>query len=134
MRRTTARRKKIMRVLLAWAGSGFFAGGLTCRRQATPGQSAPEKTSPEQSPTNNVRPTINWKRFEFTCEGGTKITLYLHNNTAKIRTKEHLYLMRQTSTADGNRYSDGKVLWWGKGDTGFLQEDFPDGDGKMLVK
>jgi membrane-bound inhibitor of C-type lysozyme len=134
MRRTTARRKKIVRVLLAWAGSGLFAGGLTCGRQATLAQSTPEKKSPELDPTNNVRPAIKWKRFDYTCEGGTQITLYLHNNTAKVRTKEHLYLMRQTTSADGNRYSDGKVLWWGKGDAGFLQEDLPDGDGKMLVK
>jgi len=25
-------------------------------------------------------------------------------------------------------------VWWGKGDGGFLQEDMPDGGGKMLVK
>ena len=35
--------------------------------------------------------------------------------------------MKQTMSADGNRYSDGKVVWWGKGNGGFLQEDTPDG-------
>ena len=58
----------------------------------------------------------------------------MHDSVAKVRTQDHIYMMRQARSADGNRYSDGKILWWGKGDTGFLQEDTPDGDGKMLVK
>ena len=42
--------------------------------------------------------------------------------------------MTRTRSADGNRYSDGKVIWWGKGNGGFLAEDTPDGTGKMIVK
>jgi putative lipoprotein len=53
---------------------------------------------------------------------------------AKIRYQDHAYLMKQTVSADGNRYSDGKVVWWGKGNGGFLQEDSPDGNGKMVVQ
>ena len=120
--------------LLAWAGSFLSAGRVACGQQATPAQAPPEGQSPAPGATNNVRPAIKWKRFDYSCEGGTKIAVYLHNTTAKIRTHEKVYLMRQTSSADGVRYSDGKVLWWGKGDTGFLQEDAPDGDGKMLAK
>ena len=45
-----------------------------------------------------------------------------------------MYLMKQTVSADGNRYSDGQVVWWGKGRGGFLQEDAPDGNGAMLAK
>jgi putative lipoprotein len=37
-------------------------------------------------------------------------------------------------SADGKRYSDGKVVWWGKDDGGFLQEDTPGGNGKTIVK
>jgi len=111
---------------------------LTCKangQQAPSTPADPAKSTPAGSaPTNNVRPAIKWKRFDYTCEGGDKITVYVHNSTAKIRTHDKIYLMRQTPSADGNRYSDGKVLWWGKGDGGFLQEDTPDGDGKMLVK
>jgi membrane-bound inhibitor of C-type lysozyme len=134
MRTATAPRERIILVLLASAGSGLFAGGLACGQQVTPAQAAPEKQSAAPGPTNNVRPAMKWKRFDYTCEGGTKIVVYLHNTTAKVRARDQMYLMRQTPAADGNRYSDGKVLWWGKGDTGFLQEDTPDGDGKMIVK
>ena len=123
-----------MLALLAWAGSGLFNSGIARGQQATPIQAAPEKQSPAPGPTNNVRPAMKWKRFDYTCEGGAKITVYLRDATAKVRTHDQIYMMRQTSSADGNRYSDGKVLWWGKGGTGFLQEDTPDGDGKMLMK
>jgi membrane-bound inhibitor of C-type lysozyme len=134
MRTTTAQLRHLILVLLAWAGSCLFASGITRGQQATPTQGAPEKQSAAPGPANNVRPAMKWKRFDYTCEAGAKITVYLHNTTAKVRTGDQMYMMRQTRPADGNRYSDGKVLWWGKGDTGFLQEDMPDGDGKMLVK
>jgi membrane-bound inhibitor of C-type lysozyme len=135
MRTTTARRKQILLVLLAWTGSNLSAGVIMCGQQASAAQAAPEKQpAAAPAPTNNVRPAMKWKRFDYTCEGGAKIIVYLHNTTAKVRTHEQMYLMRQTPSADGNRYSDGKVLWWGKGETGFLQEDTLDGDGKMLVK
>jgi membrane-bound inhibitor of C-type lysozyme len=120
--------------LLAWVGLNHFASGAACAQQAPAVQADPAKTSPAAGPSNNVRPAIKWKQFNYTCEAGSKITVYLHDATAKVRTSDHIYMMRQTASADGNRYSDGKVLWWGKGDTGFLQEDTPDANGKMLVK
>src|ERR1700675_3021294 len=134
MKATTARRKRIMLHLLAWTGLGFFAAGVSCAQQEPSIPADPAKPSAAPGPTNNVRPAIKWKRFDYTCEAGAKITVYLHDTTAKVRWHDHISMMRQTSSADGNRYSDGKVLWWGKGDVGFLQEDTPDGDGKMLVK
>lgn len=127
-------RKWIMLVLLAWAGWSLFASRITCsqRSAATPAASAKQDAAPR--PTNNVRPAMKWKQSDYTCEAGAKISVYLRNTTAKVRTRDQIFMMRQTPSAEGNRYSDGKVLWWGKGDTGFLQEDTPDGDGKMLVK
>jgi len=134
MRTTTARRKRIMLGFLVWVGFGPFANSIACARRTPSTQADPAKPAAAPGPTNNVRPAIKWKRFDYTCEAGAKITVYLHDTTAKVRWHDHISMMRQTPTADGNRYSDGKVLWWGKGDAGFLQEDTPDGDGKMLVK
>jgi len=85
-------------------------------------------------PSNELRPAIRWKQFDYTCEGGTKLTVYLHNETAKVRYRDTAYIMTRTRSADGNRYSDGKVVWWGKGNGGFLEEDAPGGNGKMIVK
>ena len=133
MRTITTRGKRFMLGLLVWTGSNLFAVAEACTQQPP---SAPEPVKPAAAPkpTNNVRPAIKWKQFNYTCEAGAKITVYLHNTTAKVRTQDHFYMMRQTPSADGNRYSDGKVTWWGKDETGFLQEDTPDGDGKMLVE
>lgn len=116
------------------ASVGLMAASVAHAQQTPSTPADPAKPAATSGPTNNVRPAMKWKRFDYTCEGGARITVYLRNTTAKVRTHDQIYMMRQTASADGNRYSDGKVLWWGKGDTGFLQEDTPDGDGKMLVK
>jgi putative lipoprotein len=87
-----------------------------------------------QTPENNVRKAIPWKQLAYTCESGKKLTAYLRGDVAKISFEDKTYLMKQTMSADGNRYSDGKVVWWGKGNGGFLQEDTPDGNGAMIVK
>jgi putative lipoprotein len=91
-------------------------------------QEAPPQPS---KPSNEVRPAIRWTSFDYICEGGTKLTVYLHNETAKVRYRGTTYLMTQTRSADGNRYSDGRVVWWAKGNGGFLEDD---GNGKMIVK
>jgi membrane-bound inhibitor of C-type lysozyme len=132
--RTTFLRASILIGFVLLASAGLLIPGIAHARQAPSTPTDPAKPAATPGPTNNVRPAIKWRQFNYTCEGGAKITVYLHNTTAKVRTHDHIYMMRQTSSADGNRYSDGKLLWWGKGDTGFLQEDTRDGDGKMLVK
>jgi membrane-bound inhibitor of C-type lysozyme len=126
--------KRISALLATVASIGLMAMSVVHAQQtpSTPTDSAKPAATP--GPTNNVRPAMKWKRFDYTCEAGAKITVYLRNTTAKVRTHDQIYMMRQTPSADGNRYSDGNVLWWAKGNTGFLQEDTPDGDGKMLVK
>ncbi len=77
---------------------------------------------------------MEWKRFDYTCEGDQKLTVFLHGQTVKVRFKENSYLMKEVRSADGAKYSDGKVVWWGVGNGGFLQEDSADGNGAMIVK
>jgi uncharacterized lipoprotein YbaY len=101
---------------------------------ACSGQVAAQTAEATPQEQNNVRTAVKWKRFDYICENDAKVTVYLHDTTAKVRYQDHIYMMRQTPSADGNRYSDGKTVWWGKGDGGFLQEDTPDGDGKVMVK
>lgn len=95
--------------------------------------SSPAQDTQTPATRNNVRKAIRWKQFNYTCEGGAKLYVYLSGDMAKIRFGDNAYFMKQTMSADGNRYSDGKVVWWGKGNGGFLQEDAPDGNGKMIV-
>lgn len=132
---TVARPTSLLGVAIVIAGVGailFAAGAAQGQDAMTPQtQSAP---GPGVQEHNNVRPAIKWKRFDYTCENNAKVTVYLHETSAKVYFQDHLYLMRQTTSADGTRYSDGKVIWWSKGDDGFLQEDTPDGDRQKIVK
>ena len=89
---------------------------------AAPGAAA-TPASPAAAAAPAVKRAIEWKEFEYGCEGGAKLRVYLHNETAKVVYKDKVYLMKQTRSADGGRYSDGKVVWWSKGNGGFLQDD-----------
>jgi uncharacterized lipoprotein YbaY len=108
--------------------AGFVLGtcvmaSLQAQEPATPSMTAP-----------TVGSTAKWKQFDYTCEGGAKLTVFLSNETVKILFQNHRYLMRQVIAASGTRYSDGKVVWWSKGETGFLQHDTPEGNGEMIVR
>jgi putative lipoprotein len=118
---------KATRHLVAIASLAGSLGAMTLAQE-------PAAPDTQAAPHNNVRKAIRWKQFNYTCEGGAKLTVYLSDQLAKIRYRDNAYLMKQTMSADGNRYSDGKVVWWGKGNGGFLQEDTPDGNGKMIVQ
>jgi uncharacterized lipoprotein YbaY len=101
---------------------GLALAGIGSARQST-----------AQQPTNEVRKAMVWKRFQYVCQGNAKVTVYLRDELAKVRYEDKQYLMKQTVSADGSRYSDGKVAWWGKGNGGFLQQDKPDGNGEMIA-
>jgi putative lipoprotein len=107
---------------------------LTSLLVATPLLFAQETASPPAKPESDMRRAIEWKRFDYTCDGDAELVVYLHNTTVKVRFKDKIYLMRQVPSADGGRYSDGSVQWWGRGNEGFLQEDAADGNGAMIVK
>lgn len=95
---------------------------------------AQEPAPAPAKPTSEMRRAVEWRRFDYTCEAGEKLTVYLREQSVKIRFKDQNYFMKQVRSADGEKYSDGKVLWWSVGNGGFLQVDTPDGDGAMLAK
>jgi membrane-bound inhibitor of C-type lysozyme len=106
--------------------------GVAVGQVALAGQAAPAAGGAQGQ--KEVRPAIQWQRFDYACGGGAKLTVYLHDPTAKVEYKGQQYLMRRTKSADGVRYSDGKVVWWSRSNGGFLQQDTPDWNGKMMVK
>lgn len=132
-----AMKKLAMRCGMGMVMLGSLLAGMAMGQAAPAAPVAPmapaAPTAREQG-QKEVRPAIKWTRYEYACEGGARLSVYLHDPTAKVEYKGHQYLMRRTRSADGNRYSDGKVAWWGKGEGGFLQEDTTDGNGKMIVK
>ncbi len=108
----------------------FLFSALSLNAQEPP---APPQAAPAQ-PGNTMHRAIEWKRFDYTCENEAKLTLYLRGQMIKVRFADKTYFMKQVPSADGARYSDGKVFWWAVGDDGFLQEDSPDDNGAMIVK
>jgi len=117
-------------------GLALMASGCVCGQESPAGTAAAPTEAPKQAskPASNVRRAIEWKRLDYTCEGEAKLTVYLRNEMVKVSFQNKVYLMKQVISGSGTRYSDGKVVWWSKGEGGFLQEDAPDGDGKMIVK
>jgi membrane-bound inhibitor of C-type lysozyme len=109
---------------------------VSVRAQEAPvSPSAPAASAaPRTFPNNTMRRAVEWKRFDYTCEKGAKLAVYLRDPMAKVRFGDKTYLMKQVSSADGARYSDGKIMWWSVGSGGFLREDLQDGDGAMLAK
>jgi putative lipoprotein len=61
------------------------------------------------------------------------VIVYLHNDIVKVRFKEQLYFLKQVPSPDGEKYSDGRVVWGDVGNGGFLQEDSPEGNGPMMA-
>ena len=112
-----------------FAASLFLLPALSLNAQEA---SAPPQATAQ--PKNTMRRAVEWKRFEYTCEKEAKLTVYLRDQMVKVRFADKTYFMKQVPSADGARYSDGKVLWWGVGNGGFLQEDSPDADGAMIAK
>lgn len=74
------------------------------------------------------------KKFSYTCDAGRTVTVYLRGTNARVEFDGKTHLMKQTMSGSGTRYSDGNVVWWSKGDDGFVQEDTPDGNGKILAE
>lgn len=100
-----------------------------------PNPTAPPTPAPALAkPTSGMRRAVEWRRFDYTCAAGEKVIVYLHNDMVKVRFKEQLYFLKRVSSADGEKYSDGKVVWWGVGNGGFLQEDSAEGNGPMMAK
>ncbi len=122
--------------LLGLVAVVFSAQNPPANPEPPPGTPEPpvKPAAPSEPKTAAMKKAMEWKQFTYTCEGGTKLKVYLYNDMAKVAYKDKVYLMKQTRSADGGRYSDGKVVWWGKGNGGFLQVDGPDGNGAMIVK
>jgi putative lipoprotein len=109
--------------------------GFAIALSAAQAAGAPLDKAQGQQEHNNVRPAAKWQRFDYACENSAKIVVYLHDDSAKVYYQDHLYLMRQTPAADGARYSDGKIVWWSKGENGFLQEeDTAASEGQRIAK
>lgn len=63
---------------------------------------------------------------EYMCENKEYLSVVFssseaHPLYAKISYKNSSYNLKRVPAASGEKYSDGKNIWWSKGDAGFLQ-------------
>jgi putative lipoprotein len=82
----------------------------------------PEQEAPEPSaPRSHRMPMM--RKFSYTCGGGAKVVVYLRERNARVSFREKSYAMKQVEAASGTKYSDGALVWWSKGEEGFLEDE-----------
>jgi uncharacterized lipoprotein YbaY/membrane-bound inhibitor of C-type lysozyme len=123
-----------------WALRLMVAGSLLCLAPPLRAQEGPQTPPPQapastpasstQNPVTNLQPVLSpdaaakatVRRFIYSCDGGVKLIVSYSESSARVSYNGHVYLMKQVLSADGGRYSDGKLVWWSKGNGGFLAE------------
>src|SRR6266581_9574775 len=63
------------------------------------------------------------QRLSYNCDGGTKVVVFLRERNAQVSFQGKTYAMKQVEAGSGTRYSEGSVVWWSKGEKGFLEDD-----------
>jgi membrane-bound inhibitor of C-type lysozyme len=126
------------------AGQMLLAGAIFCtaaqRLQAqepepkpppqSPASTPATPTSPSQNPITNPQPVASeapamrtaWHRVSYTCDDNIRIQVSYRGTAARVSFDGHVHVMKQVMSADGGRYSDGKLVWWSKGNGGFLTD------------
>jgi membrane-bound inhibitor of C-type lysozyme len=60
--------------------------------------------------------------FSYSCDGNAKVVLLLRERNAQVSFHRKEYAMKQVEAASGTKYSDGSIVWWSKGEEGFLED------------
>lgn len=119
-----------------WATVAFFGAiSLLANSSFVFSQDA---TSAPQAPPATIKPKSHLiraiRRFSYVCAGDNKVAVSLRGSYARVSFKDHSYSMKQVESASGTKYSDGSVIWWSKGEEGFLQESNKFGTDEFLAK
>jgi putative lipoprotein len=62
-------------------------------------------------------------KISYRCDGGLEVVVYLRERNARVTFQEKSYAMKQVESGSGTKYSSGAIVWWSKGDEGFLEDD-----------
>jgi membrane-bound inhibitor of C-type lysozyme len=99
-------------------------------QQPPPQSPASTPASPSQNPITNPQPVPSgapemrtaWHRVSYSCDNNIRVGVSYRGTAARVSFDGHVHLMKQVLSADGGRYSDGKLVWWSKGNGGFLTD------------
>lgn len=74
-----------------------------------------------------------WRRLTYTCDGDAKVVVNLHAKQARVVFKGHTYNLLQADESDGQKYTDGAVVWRNKDEVGTLERSSKSGGKKSLA-
>jgi membrane-bound inhibitor of C-type lysozyme len=84
------------------------------------------------SPSSHMMRT--WRRLNYTCDGDAKVVVNLHAKEARVAFKGHTYNLKQVDESEGQKYTDGSVVWHNKEEVGSLERTSKSGgDSKSLA-
>jgi membrane-bound inhibitor of C-type lysozyme len=74
-----------------------------------------------------------WRRLTYTCDGDAKVVVNLHAKQARVVYKGHTYNLQQADESEGQKYTDGAVVWRIKDEVGNLDRSTKSGGNKSLA-
>jgi membrane-bound inhibitor of C-type lysozyme len=74
-----------------------------------------------------------WRRLIYTCDGDVKVVVNLHAKQARVVFKGHTYSLQQVDESEGQKYTDGAVVWRNKDEVGSLERSSKSGGNKSLA-
>ncbi len=83
------------------------------------------------SPSSHLMRT--WRRLTYACDGDAKVVVNLHAKLARVIFKGHTYNMKQVDEAEGQKYTDGSLVWRNKDEVGSLERSSKSGSNKSLA-
>ncbi|HSY33092.1 MAG TPA: MliC family protein [Verrucomicrobiae bacterium] len=108
-----------------------------------PSQPAPNSPSAPTAPVAPANPPAGaspsahmmrtWRRFTYTCIGDAKVVVNLHAKQARVVYKGHTYNLQQVDESEGEKYTDGAVVWRIKDEVGNLDRSAKSGGNKSLA-
>ena len=109
----------------------------------SPSQPAPNSPSAPTAPVAPTNPGAGaspsahmmrtWRRLTYTCDGDAKVVVNLHAKQARVVFKGHTYNLQQADESDGEKYTDGAVVWRNKDEVGTLERSIKSGEKKSLA-
>src|SRR6202140_298390 len=108
-----------------------------------PSQPAPNSPSAPTAPVAPANPPAGaspsahmmrtWRRLTYSCNGDAKVVVNLHAKQARVVYKGHTYNLQQAEESDGEKYTDGAVVWGIKDEVGNLDRSAKSGGNKSLA-
>jgi membrane-bound inhibitor of C-type lysozyme len=74
-----------------------------------------------------------WRRLTYTCDGDAKVIVNLHAKQARVVYKGHTYNLQQADESEGQKYTDGAIVWRIKDEVGNLDRSGKSGGNKSLA-